>query len=387
MASLIERKNSKGQTTSWQVRWREYGAQQSQSFDESTAAVTFKRILESCNGDSKAAERKILSAASRAPSFADVAGMHLKRLTNIGEHAMGDYERMLRQHILPVLGDIPIDMVSEEDVADWISGMKDKGLAPKTIKNVHGLLFSIMKTAVSKRLRADNPCEQSRLPKSTHTQDTTTYLTQSEFAGILQFVDPHFQPFFLFLVSTGLRFSEAAALMPADFADSNGVYTVRVTKAWKRTQKNQRVIGPPKTERARRTVPMTRELALAVAPQVKAAAAGDFVFKMKQGGELTVQAAWNKAWRPAVSKAQKAGLKKSPRIHDLRHTYASWMLMGEPPLSMFELSRLMGHESVQTTTKVYSHLMPETLQRGADIMGNALAGVFAAIEQPKQLQS
>lgn len=244
-----------------------------------------------------------------------------------------------------------------------------------------------MKTAVIKGLGSDYPCEQSRLPKSAPTQVTTTYLTKSEFAGILQFVDPHFQPFFRFLVSTGLHCSEAAAHMPADFADSSGVYTVRVSKARKRTQKNQRVICPSITERARRTVPMTRELALAVAPQVEAAGAGDFVFKMKLGGELTVQSAWNKAWRPAVAKAQLAGLRTPPRIHDIRNTYASWMLMGSHHSQCLNSHGSWGTSLCKPLLRCIHHLMPETLQRGAHIMGGALAGVFAAIQTPHQIEN
>lgn len=51
-------------------------------------------------------------------------------------------------------------------------------------------------------------------------------------------------------------------------------------------------------------------------------------------------------------------------------------VLSDNPMSIFELSRLMGHESVNTTTKVYSHLMRESLVKGADVMGNAMSGLF-----------
>ena len=144
---------------------------------------------------------------------------------------------------------------------------------------------------------------------------------------------------------------------------------------------------------------MDRALALMVAPLVAACPADGYVFKMKQGGEMTTQALHNKSWRAARTNARKQGLKKSPRIHDLRHTYASWMLAGDNPMSMFELSRLMGHESMDTTMKVYSHLMPEALRKGAEVMGAAMDGLFnlpaaddekkklAADKEPKQLEA
>lgn len=389
MASIQTRKNSKGVITSYRVRWREKGqkgADSYETFHSLNDAENYKRFLELNGHDSAKTDREILRAASRAPSIEEVATQHLKRLSDIAVHTMHTYERMIENHITPKLGSIPCDMLSEEDLADWVTWMREKKLSPKTIKNVHGFLYSIMKTAIYKGHRPDNPCEHTRLPKSDHTEDKTTFLTKAEFALILRHLDKHFHPFFLFLIGTGLRFSEATALQPGDFSDEQGTYTVRVTKAWKRDDKNGRTIGPPKTERARRTVPLNEDLARTVAPLVANTPPEAFVFTMKQGGEATTQAMHNKVWKPALNAAKNAGLKKSPRIHDLRHTFASWMLAGEPPMTIFELSVLMGHESVNTTTKVYSHLMPESLKKGAGVMGNAMAGLFN-IETQKEVNT
>lgn len=379
MATIETRKNKAGIVTSYRVRWREGGRDSAylyETFKNQAQAETFKRVLELNGHDSRKAERDILRAASRSPEIETVAQQHMRRLSDVAIHTRHTYERMIENHIIPKLGAIPAEMLSEEDLADWVLWMRDKGLSPKTIKNVHGFMFSIMKTAVYKGYRPDNPCEHTRLPKADHTEDKTTFLTKAEFALILQNLDKYFHPFFLFLVGTGLRFSEATALQPGDFSDEGGTYTVRVTKAWKRDDKNGRTIGPPKTERARRTVPMDKALAEAVAFQVATCEPGGYVFTMKEGGAATSQAMHNKAWRPAITAARAAGLRKSPRIHDLRHTYASWMLAGDSPMPLFDLSRLMGHESVNTTSKVYSHLMPETLAKGAQTMGAAMSGLF-----------
>jgi integrase len=45
------------------------------------------------------------------------------------------------------------------------------------------------------------------------------------------------------------------------------------------------------------------------------------------------------------------------RIHDLRHTAASWLVMEGVPL--LEVSRLLGHKSI-TQTERYAHLAPES---------------------------
>lgn len=379
MASIQERKNAKGIVTSYRVRWREGGGSgpvTHEKFDTKAEAETFKRILEINGHDSIKTERDIFRAASVTPTLSVIAEQHFERLTDVGAATMIEYRRDLKNHINPQLGHIPIANIDEDDLLAWVHYMKDKGLAPKTIANAHGLIFSIMKTAIYKKHRADNPCEHTRLPKADHTEDKTTFLTKGEFALVLKHTDKHFHPFFLFLIATGLRFSEATALQPGDFSDNKGVYSVRVTKAWKRDESKRRVMGPPKTPRARRTVGMDKELAMILAPLIQDCDPDDYIFKMKRGGEATGQAMHNKVWTPALKKARAAGLKKSPRIHDLRHTFASWMLTGDNPMSMFELSRLMGHESINTTTKVYSHLMPESLVKGAGIMSAAMTGLF-----------
>lgn len=379
MASIQTRKNSKGATTSYRVRWREKGqkgADSYETFHSLNEAESFKRILEINGHDSAKAERDILRAASGSPTIEVVAQQHLKRLTDITVHTMHTYERMIENHIVDKIGNIPADMLSEEDMAEWVMWMREKKLTPKTIKNVHGFIYSIMATAIYRGYRADNPCEHTRLPKNDHTEDKTTFLTKAELALILRHLDKHFHPFILFLVGTGLRFSEAAALQPGDFSHDKDDFNVRVTKAWKRDDKNGRTIGVPKTERARRTVSMDKNLALTIAPQIQTCAPEDYVFKMKAGGEMTTQALHNKAWKPALIAAKKDGLKKSPRIHDLRHTFASWMLTGDEPMSIFDLSVLMGHESTNTTSKVYSHLMPESRMKGARNMGASMAGLY-----------
>lgn len=50
-------------------------------------------------------------------------------------------------------------------------------------------------------------------------------------------------------------------------------------------------------------------------------------------------------------------LGKAPRIHDLRHSHASAVLAAG--ISLFDLSRRLGHSSIKVTADTYGHLMPE----------------------------
>ncbi|NKU86065.1 tyrosine-type recombinase/integrase [Rhodococcus hoagii] len=60
------------------------------------------------------------------------------------------------------------------------------------------------------------------------------------------------RPMTTFLVSTGMRYSEAAALTVGDIDPDAG--TVRINKAWKYTSDNTRRLGPPKSRKGVRTI-------------------------------------------------------------------------------------------------------------------------------------
>jgi integrase len=45
---------------------------------------------------------------------------------------------------------------------------------------------------------------------------------------------------------------------------------------------------------------------------------------------------------------------KRPRVHDLRHTFASWAIQANIPLPVVQ--RQLGHEHISTTIDTYSHL-------------------------------
>jgi integrase len=67
-------------------------------------------------------------------------------------------------------------------------------------------------------------------------------------------------------------------------------------------------------------------------------------------------------------------LTKRPRVHDLRHTHASWMIAAGTDL--FVLQRRLGHESITTTTETYAHLLPDQQRAAADAAGRALSGLL-----------
>ena len=84
----------------------------------------------------------------------------------------------------------------------------------QTPTNKHGFLSGALKAAVRTKQISSNPCDGNKCA-GTHLAEMV-FLTQEEFALLYSWVSESWQPLVEFLVATGCRVGEAAALRPAD---------------------------------------------------------------------------------------------------------------------------------------------------------------------------
>jgi len=359
-------------STYYTLSWREGSKQNGHSFDDLHEAELWKRLIEANGGSMTQAKAVYDDGKLEGPTLNELFALHIEQLTGVGPYMVKRYRADVKNHFVD-LGGRRVTGIKHEDIVRWIKGMQAKSwqgkpMSAKTIANKHGLLSAAMSTAVRMGIRQDNPCKGVKLPKSTDHKDTIRFIEKAEWNRIIGKMDEHFIPFFQLLVGTGLRFSEATALTPKDFDLDGPTPTVRVTKAWKEDGSGGYYIGPPKTRRSVRTVSLAPSTVAAIRGPI--AAAGDgYVFTLKRGGVMRSGSTYNRAWEPAL-KAVGIPKEDRPRIHDTRHTHASWMIAAG--MEIFALSRRLGHESITTTMDRYSHLMPDALFIGANIAQKAL---------------
>ena len=85
--------------------------------------------------------------------------------------------------------------------------------------------------------------------------------------------------------------------------------------------------------------------------QMQMAGKTGLVFQTPKGTPIEPQNIYTRHFRPAV---RRAGL-GSLRLHDLRHSFGSWLLdQGE---DLIYVSRQMGHASPSITANIYSHVI------------------------------
>lgn len=265
----------------------------------------------------------------------------------------------LRNHIVPLLGDYSLNELDRLVIQGWVAQMlagdeEDEdfhriALAPKTIRNVHGLMYAMMQAAVDQRLVRTNPCYRTGLPKIEFKE--RRYLDDAEIGRLVAATPPHWRPMIVLMLATGLRWSEMAGLRVKHVDVLARTLRVEETRH-ELTAGQALVIGPPKTEQSRRTVTYPPEVAELIVPLVTMRHRDEHVFTMPDGGELRQRKFWKRVWLRATAAAGLEGM----RIHDMRHTHASHLIADNVPLT--GIQRRLGHSSITVTSDMYGHLLP-----------------------------
>lgn len=367
MAWIRERQRANG-TTAWTVRYElDDGTQTSATFDDNDSATEFRDAVNSIGAERamKAwgiAPTKRAAKRSTAPTVKVWLQKYIDTRTGVTKATLFDYSSYLKHDIAPTLGHIPIDLLTPDDIAKWVQELSDRKLAGKTIANRHGFLSAALNTAVAAHKIPHNPAAGTRIPR-TESRDRC-FLTHDEFDLLLSCAAAEWRPMLRFMVASGARLGEVTALRPSDVDREAG--TVRIGRSWKRTYEE----GDGYELGATKTTNSERSIVIDASVLDELDYSGEWLFANADGSPIRA-VVWRKnVWYPAVAKARKQGLAKQPRIHDIRHTCASWMIAGKA--DMYAVQRHLGHKSIQVTIDTYTHLDQSQAQEAASIIGQAL---------------
>ena len=282
-------------------------------------------------------------------------------------------------HLVPRWENVALADITRQEIRAWaaelrLGTLKDDGTrrprTPATVQRIVHLLSASLMAAVDAGAIQANPAARLRLGGASPIIER--YLTREEYAGArVELLDRVEDLVYVraadLLVGTGLRFGEATGLHEERILTARAM--LEVIETW---NLRSREMTPYPKGKKRRTVPLVDWLDLPEPsdrdscgyPHATGQCRSGLVLASARGAVLD-ESRFRKAW-DAACKAAGLG---HVRPHDLRHTYASWLIQDGIPLA--EVGRLLGHVSPLTTQR-YAHL--------ADVPSEA---VMAALRRPQ----
>jgi len=366
VASIQERPTASGKIV-YRVAYRLDGKQISRT-------VTTERDAKRLDKDIKlrgaklatdAHDERILDQADDDPELtvSDWMTRHIESLSGVQEGTRSDYRAYQRRDVDPTIGELPLEALTRERIGAWVNDLAGRGLSGKSIKNRHSLLSAALTSAVRAGHIPTNHAKGTRLPRTDHHRVEMVILDGDERDDLIDCVEERYQPLVATLMLTGMRWGEATALTVAHLDLERG--KIRVRQSWKHADGRTPELGPPKSRRGIRDISIDDMAVAILRRQVAGKQAWDWVFSAPRGGPLRHNTFYDGTWVPAVSlfagdytdvetRQRVRGRGKRPRIHDLRHTYASTLIADR--WSLMYVQYQLGHESIQTTSDTYGHM-------------------------------
>lgn len=295
--------------------------------------------------------------------FGDWAHRWYETTTHLKPKTRESYESILRIHLLPEFGDRAIGSIDHPEVLSFLSRMTADGKGAGTVRNIRDVMRLVFKLAVRSGAVKTNPVLDAKAPRTRKTD--MIFLTEDQVMALAAEIEnppplqrgaahrnggyPDYATLVRFAAFTGLRAGELGALRVSRI----NLLRARVEVAESADEANgQFNIGPTKTY-SRRSVGMPRPLADELAEHVAGKHPNDFVFEGPEGGPLRHSNWYPRHFKPAVIRS---GCPAGTRFHDLRHTYAAFLIAeGAHPRAMMER---MGHSTINVTLGTYGHLFP-----------------------------
>ncbi len=307
--------------------------------------------------------REAMASAARGPIAAGkvTLGEYLARWIrdavkpNLRPTTIDSYERLVRLHITPRIGHLPMKKVD----APTLQALYALVPTPRLRELVHAVLHSALRQAVRWRLLEHNPVDAVDKPR-VERREMTVWNEQQALRFLAAIDGDRLEAFYILALSSALRLGELLGLHWIDVDLGRATLAVRrqLTEiAGKLT------LEPPKTKSARRVVALP---ALAVAALrehrqqmlKEGHATAAYVFVDTEGGPLRRSNLRRRSWAPLLAKAEVPVI----RIHDLRHTSTTLLLAAGVNAKVAQ--ERLGHSRISTTLDTYTHVLP-TMQAEA----------------------
>lgn len=236
----------------------------------------------------------------------------------------------------------------------------------QTTLDFHHQLKGSILDAVDDGLLTRDPTRKAIIKGKTPKAKKIKYLNQFELHTLIAHLDireeVNWDWFILLVAKTGMRFSEALAITPADFDFAR--QTLSISKTW--DYKGDGGFLPTKNKSSVRKIQIDWQIVVKFSELVKGLPEDKPIFV----GETKI---YNSTVNDVLTRHCKSCGISCISIHGLRHTHASLLLFAG--VSIASVARRLGHASMTTTQKTYLHIIQELENKDVDLVMRILSGL------------
>lgn len=297
---------------------------------------------------------------------------------NVSPKTLERYSELIRVHVRPNLGAIPIQKLQAAHLAGLYSKLVRDGLSPRTAGHVHRVVHKALAVAVQWNIVSRNVAGAAEPPKvpaaeiEILSEDAARLLLQKLRGRSLYMLA-------LLGLTTGMRRGELLALRWSD-VDLDGA-KLTVEQSIEQTKAGGLRFKSPKTKHGRRAIGLPASVIGELRQHRKEQLEQRLRLGMgKMPDDALVLATWEgkprspnsttKEWTRALAEL------KLPKVslHALRHTHASQLIASG--MDVLTISRRLGHSSPTITLNVYGHKFHNTDERAAQLMEAAFGAIM-----------
>jgi len=262
----------------------------------------------------------------REPIFSEFLPIYMEGAKHYKQPSTIERNYQFLAHLEPYVFDKPLSKIDPMLAETYKEDRKNQGASNATVNRERSFLKAVLNKAVKLGLIDKNPLQYIEpLPESNF---FNRYLNVSETLALIDACNHNLRPMIVTAIHTGLRWGNIKKLKWTEIDLENSIINLGKSK-------NGELIYPL-PERVRQEI-------------VK--------ISQNESPYIFVNPETNKPWenlRKSFEKAkEKAGIKRPFRLHDLRHSFASNLVMGGYELKTVQ--ELLGHRNISTTSR-YAHL-------------------------------
>jgi integrase len=317
-----------------------------------------------------------------------------RRRSQVEPATWDSYRRIVRAYLVPSLGPIRLQKLTRRDInalydrLERTGGRSGKGLAPKTMRNVQGVVHKALSDALQQELVSRNVADKMVMPELE--KEPSEWWSVEELRQFLEHVrEDRLYALWLLFATTGMRRGEALGLAWDDINLDTGEVFISWTLGsiggkvtWKKRPKTKAgrrriALDPATVDALRSWRQQQRKERLAAGPEWISArpdwrgvSRDSVVFTRASGAALDPK----KVTDAFNARGKAAGLRRI-RLHDVRHTYASAALKNATSWAEVKvISERLGHASVGITIDTYAHVLPSQDRETADTLARVILG-------------